>query len=115
MGPGQLIRDRPSEGRAPLRQGRRRRRRGRRGDPARVWARHSRWLRLRLRQRGGAISEGFGDYWAVDFSDVVAKRMGVPELEPLPCVMDWDATFYTSTVPHCLRRLDTNLHSPADL
>jgi hypothetical protein len=39
----------------------------------------------------------------------------VPELEPLPCVMDWDATFYTSTVPHCLRRLDTNLHYPADL
>ena len=23
--------------------------------------------------------------------------------------MDWDATSYTSTVPHCLRRLDTNL------
>ena len=66
-------------------------------------------------EEAGAISEGFGDYWAVDFSDVVAKRMGVPELEPLPCVMDWDATFYTSTVPHCLRRLDTNLHYPADL
>ena len=29
--------------------------------------------------------------------------------------MDWDATSYTSTVPHCLRRLDTNLHYPADL
>jgi len=66
-------------------------------------------------EEAGAISEGFGDYWAVDFSDIVAKRMGVPELEPLPCVMDWDATFYTSTVPHCLRRLDTNLHYPADL
>jgi hypothetical protein len=66
-------------------------------------------------EEAGAISEGFGDYWAVDFSDVVAKRMGVPEREPLPCVMDWDATFYTSTVPHCLRRLDTNLHYPADL
>jgi len=66
-------------------------------------------------EEAGAISEGFGGYWAVDFSDIVAKRMGVPELEPLPCVMDWDATFYTSTVPHCLRRLDTNLHYPADL
>jgi hypothetical protein len=66
-------------------------------------------------EEAGAISEGFGDYWAVDFSDVVAKRMGVPEREPLPCVMDWDATFYTSTVPHCLRRLDTNLHYPSDL
>jgi zinc metalloprotease ZmpB len=29
--------------------------------------------------------------------------------------MDWDATFYTSTVPHCLRRLDSNLHYPEDL
>ena len=36
VGPGQLVRDRPPEGRAPLRQGRRRRRGGRRGDPARV-------------------------------------------------------------------------------
>jgi Zn-dependent metalloprotease len=66
-------------------------------------------------EEAGAISEGFGDYWAVDFSDIVAKRMGVPELGPLPCVMDWDSTSYTSTVPHCLRRLDTNLHYPADL
>ena len=24
-----------------------------------------------------------------------------------PCVMDWDSTSYTSTVPHCLRRTDT--------
>jgi Zn-dependent metalloprotease len=39
----------------------------------------------------------------------------VPELEPLPCVMDWDATFYTSTVPHCLRRLDEPLKYPGDL
>ena len=27
----------------------------------------------------------------------------------------WDSTSYTSTVPHCLRRVDTNLHYPADL
>jgi hypothetical protein len=66
-------------------------------------------------EQAGAISEGFGDYWAVTVSDVVAKSLGVPEKEPLPCVMDWDATFYTSTVPHCLRRLDTNLHYPDDL
>jgi hypothetical protein len=26
--------------------------------------------------------------------------MHVPALEPLPCVMDWDATSYTSTIPH---------------
>ena len=66
-------------------------------------------------EENGAISEGFGDYWAVTVSDVVSQALGVPELEPLPCVMDWDATSYTTTVPHCLRRLDTNLHYPADL
>jgi hypothetical protein len=66
-------------------------------------------------EEAGAISEGFGDYWAVTVSDVVSKSLGVPELEPLPCVADWDSTSYTSTVPHCLRRVDLNLHYPADL
>jgi hypothetical protein len=66
-------------------------------------------------EENGAISEGFGDYWAVTVSDVVSQALGVPEQEPLPCVMDWDATSYTSTVPHCLRRLDTNLFYPQDL
>ena len=66
-------------------------------------------------EQAGAISEGFGDYWAVDMSDIQAQKLGVPEREPLACVMDWDATSYTSTVPHCLRRLDENLHYPADL
>src|SRR5256886_7677276 len=66
-------------------------------------------------EQAGAISEGFADYWAVTVSDVVSKRLGVPELEPLPCVADWDSTSYTSTVPHCLRRGDLNLHYPGDL
>ena len=66
-------------------------------------------------EENGAISEGFGDYWAVTVSDVVSQALGVPEKEPLPCVMDWDATSYTSTVPHCLRRLDTPLLYPQDL
>ena len=66
-------------------------------------------------EEAGAISEGFGDYWAVTVSDVVAKALGVPELEPLPCVADWESTSYTSIVPHCLRRLDTNLRYPNDL
>jgi hypothetical protein len=66
-------------------------------------------------EEAGAISEGFGDYWAVTVSDVVSQRLGVPEREPLPCVADWDSTSYTSTVPHCLRRVDLNLHYPADL
>ena len=58
---------------------------------------------------GGAISEGFGDYWAADVSDIVA-----PTPDPA-CVADWDSTSYTSTTPHCLRRVDTNLHYPDDL
>jgi hypothetical protein len=66
-------------------------------------------------EEAGAISEGFGDYWAVTVSDVVATALGVPELEPLPCVADWDSTSYTSSVPHCLRRVDTDLHYPEDL
>jgi len=66
-------------------------------------------------EEAGAISEGFGDYWAVTVADVVSKSLGVPEREPLPCVADWDSTSYTSSVPHCLRRVDTNLHYPADL
>jgi hypothetical protein len=66
-------------------------------------------------EENGAISEGFGDYWAVTVSDVVSTQLGVLELEPLACVADWDATSYTSTVPHCLRRVDRDLHYPADL
>ena len=66
-------------------------------------------------EEAGAISEGFADYWAVTVSDVVSRSLGVPEQEPLPCVADWDSTSYTSTVPHCLRRVDLNLHYPTDL
>ena len=51
--------------------------------------------------QAGAIGEGFGDYWAVTMSVPVSKGF------ELPCVMDWDATSYTSEVPHCLRRTDT--------
>lgn len=66
-------------------------------------------------EEAGAISEGFGDYWAIDVADIVARKLGVPERAPLACVMDWDATFYTSEVPHCLRRVDEDLHYPEDL
>jgi hypothetical protein len=66
-------------------------------------------------EEAGAISEGFGDYWAVTVADVVGKSLGVANKEPLPCVADWDATSYTSTVPHCLRRVDRDLHYPADI
>jgi hypothetical protein len=57
----------------------------------------------------GSIGEGFGDYWAVTVSDVVA-----PTADPA-CVADWDSVSHTSAVPHCLRRVDTDLHYPEDL
>lgn len=57
----------------------------------------------------GSIGEGFGDYFAVTVSDVIA-----PTADPA-CVADWDAVSYTSTEPHCLRRVDRNLHYPEDL
>jgi zinc metalloprotease ZmpB len=63
----------------------------------------------------GSISEGFGDYWATTVGDVVRRADHVASVEPLACVADWDSTSYTSTVPHCLRRVDTDLHYPADL
>ena len=66
-------------------------------------------------EEAGAISEGFGDYWAVTVSDVVDSSLGIPQLEPLGCVADWDSTSYTSSVPHCLRRVDTNAHYPEGL
>ena len=66
-------------------------------------------------EEAGAISEGLGDYWAVTVANVVSRTLGVPEREPLACVADWDSTSYTSSVPHCLRRVDTDLHYPADL
>jgi hypothetical protein len=51
--------------------------------------------------QAGSIGEGFGDYWAVTMSVPVSRGF------ELPCVMDWDATSYTTEVPHCLRRTDT--------
>jgi hypothetical protein len=66
-------------------------------------------------EQAGAISEGFADYWAVTVGDVVAGALGVPVRAPLACVADWDSVSYTSTVPHCLRRVDRDLHFPADL
>ena len=57
----------------------------------------------------GAIGEGFSDYWAVTVSTVLA-----PTPDPA-CVADWDSVSYTSTVPHCLRRVDRDLRYPQDL
>lgn len=57
----------------------------------------------------GSIGEGFADYWAVTVSNIIA-----PTPDPA-CVADWDSVAYTSSVPHCLRRVDTDLHYPKDL
>jgi hypothetical protein len=65
-------------------------------------------------EEAGAISEGFGDYWAVTVTEVVGKRLGVPSPDPA-CVADWDSTSYTSSEPHCLRRLDEGKKYPGDL
>jgi hypothetical protein len=56
-------------------------------------------------EEAGAIGEGFGDYWAVTVSLVVSGNPAAPAA----CVADWDSVSYTSTTPHCLRRVDTNL------
>jgi len=64
---------------------------------------------------GGAISEGFGDYWAVTTTQVVRQKLGLPPLADPACVADWDSTSYTATAPHCLRRVDGNLHYPESL
>jgi Fungalysin metallopeptidase (M36). len=57
----------------------------------------------------GGIGEGFGDYWAVTVSNVLAPTPDAP------CVADWDSVSYTSGTPHCLRRVDTDAHYPEDL
>ncbi len=57
----------------------------------------------------GSIGEGFGDYWAVTVSNAIA-----PTPDPA-CVADWDSVSYTSSIPHCLRRVDLDLHYPEDL
>ena len=57
----------------------------------------------------GSIGEGFADYWAVTVADVIA-----PTPDPA-CVADWDSVSYDATAPHCLRRVDTDLHYPEDL
>jgi Fungalysin metallopeptidase (M36) len=57
----------------------------------------------------GAIGEAFGDYLAVTVSAHEAPTADEP------CVADWDSTSYTSTTPHCLRRVDGTKHYPEDL
>jgi hypothetical protein len=60
----------------------------------------------------GAIGEAFGDYLGVT---VTSWATGKPTQTPEACVADWDSTSYTSTTPHCLRRLDGTKHYPEDV
>jgi hypothetical protein len=55
------------------------------------------------RHDAGSIGEGFSDYFAVTMSIPVNGGYEVP------CVADWDSVSYTSTAPHCLRRVDEDL------
>ena len=88
VGHGQLVRDRPPQERAALRQGRRRRRRGRRGDPARVRPRHP--LRAELQLRLGAGRRDQRGLRRLLGRHGLGRRREVasayPSSEPLPCV-----------------------------
>lgn len=57
----------------------------------------------------GSIGEAFGDYFGVSVGLAAAQQYGWPVRADQPCVADWDSTSYTATVPHCIRRLDTDL------
>jgi Zn-dependent metalloprotease len=61
--------------------------------------------------QSGAIGEGFGDYWAYTMSTAVSTNTSVT---PLACIGDWDSVSYTSTTPHCLRRVDGTKVYPGD-
>ncbi|MFD7296126.1 M4 family metallopeptidase [Streptomyces sp. NPDC059897] len=56
----------------------------------------------------GSIGEAFGDYLAVTVGAAADARYGWPRKADLACVADWDAVSYTSSAPHCLRRVDTD-------
>ena len=60
----------------------------------------------------GAISEGFGDYWAF----TAAKAIAGAQWDEA-CIAKWDATSYDSNPANgiCLRRIDSDLTYPDDL
>ena len=57
----------------------------------------------------GAQGEGFGDY--IGASVGAQTSNGFQDA----CVMEWDATAYSTSNPPCLRRLDTAKHYPESL
>jgi hypothetical protein len=60
-------------------------------------------------EQAGAIGEAWGDYLGVTVGLDADQQYGWPMRTDAACVADWDSTSYTSTVPHCLRRLDSSL------
>jgi hypothetical protein len=59
-------------------------------------------------EEGGAMGEGFGDYFAASVNGRMSART------QFACIGEWDATSYAPGVPHCLRRLDSTKHYPQD-
>ncbi len=58
----------------------------------------------------GAIGESFGDYLAVSVGLYATERYGWPDgTTGHECPMDWDATSYDPSAPHCIREFDRNL------
>ena len=58
---------------------------------------------------GGSMGEGFGDFLAAAYYARTSGGFGDE------CVMDWDATSYSSASPPCLRRVDTTKQYPKDM
>lgn len=61
-------------------------------------------------EEAGAISEGFGDYWAATVTEWATG--GEPDPE---CIAEWDSISYTAGPIHCLRRLDSTRMYPGGL
>jgi zinc metalloprotease ZmpB len=55
----------------------------------------------------GAIGESFGDYFGVSVGLAAAGDNGWPVRAAESCPMDWDATSYDPTAPHCIRNFHT--------
>lgn len=57
-------------------------------------------------EEAGSIGEAWGDYLAVSVGAYADSTYGWPRRTDPGCVADWDSVSYTSSVPHCLRRVD---------
>jgi hypothetical protein len=55
----------------------------------------------------GAIGESFGDYFGVSVGLDAARDNSWPVQAAESCPMDWDATSYDPTAPHCIRNFHT--------